>query len=269
MSEQALVIDGRMIGIFTPANADAVDRHIIALIPNTGVEHRVGPSRLHVRMARFLSGRGIGTLRLDLNGMGDSLNLKSNPVLDLQAAMDHLQRLTRVDKFMLIGLCSGANDCHRTARKDPRVVAAVFLDGYTYPTPHFKSLYFSQRVLSPARWLNLFRKPASVAAREKINVKQAAYYEQPDTVAVTADYESFVQRKMALLFVFTGQFQNVYNYREQIIDGFPALRKDAYLGLYYFNRADHTFTREQSREQLFFAMDEWIAQHPRFNTSQA
>src|SRR5574339_577479 len=88
---------------------DRVDRDPIAvLLPNTGLEHRVGPNRLHVYLARALADAGFPTVRLDLSGMGDSTSSDTaDPLRDLGAAMDALESQGIAGRFAALGLCSG------------------------------------------------------------------------------------------------------------------------------------------------------------------
>ena len=110
------------------------------LLFNAGVIHRVGAHRTNVKLARLLAAQGIAALRFDLHGMGDSqradgsLSYKEQVVADLRAAMDALQSNTGVQRFALVGFCSGALPSYWTAQADPRVSAIVLYDAFSYPT---------------------------------------------------------------------------------------------------------------------------------------
>jgi hypothetical protein len=39
---------------------------------NMGANHRIGPRRINVKLARVLAARGVSSLRFDLGGVGDS-----------------------------------------------------------------------------------------------------------------------------------------------------------------------------------------------------
>ena len=79
-------------------------------------------------------------LRLDLPGIGDSAegaeparrHLYSDAAMPgVQAALSHLGDCHGLDRFVLVGLCSGAYAAYRTAAEDPRVVAQVLINPQT------------------------------------------------------------------------------------------------------------------------------------------
>ena len=92
----------------------------IAIILNAGIVHRVGPFRLHVDLARVLANRGFSSLRMDLSGLGDSAIRTDVPegtdraMLDVRDAMDALEAELGADRFVPIGLCSGAYNAHQS-----------------------------------------------------------------------------------------------------------------------------------------------------------
>src|SRR5690242_20829696 len=107
---------------------------------NSGILHRVGSCRLHVQVARALSVAGFSTLRFDYSGVGDSdsrrdtLPFEQSAVVETQEAMDYLTRTKGVQRFVLMGLCSGADMSHDTAVADERVTGLVLIDGWVHRT---------------------------------------------------------------------------------------------------------------------------------------
>jgi len=72
--ETAAFLDDERIlfGIVSePSNPGQPVRDVVVLL-NSGTIHHVGPSRLYVAIARRCAARGIGVLRIDLSGVGDS-----------------------------------------------------------------------------------------------------------------------------------------------------------------------------------------------------
>src|SRR3954464_8699779 len=140
MKEHAVAFgpNDNMVGVWTepdrPTGAPAL------VVFNAGFIHHVGPGRLAVDVARRAAGGGGSTLRFDLSGLGDSAPRvpPSHPITDgmadARAAMDYLLAAHGARKFILYGLCSGARYVHHVAVAEPRVVGAVMLDGYTFPT---------------------------------------------------------------------------------------------------------------------------------------
>lgn len=121
-----------------PAGGPAADRKgqtgIVLL--NVGGNHRVGPHRVYVGMARTLAAAGHAVLRLDVGGIGDSPpapgqpwgNLyERNSVHDVRAAIDALvQRGCR--EIVLMGICSGSYLSFQTALADERVDGVVLMN---------------------------------------------------------------------------------------------------------------------------------------------
>ena len=61
-----------LVGVVTEAatGTAAADRPAFLFL-NSGILHRVGSCRMHVRMARALSAAGFDCLRFDYSGIGD------------------------------------------------------------------------------------------------------------------------------------------------------------------------------------------------------
>lgn len=147
------------------------------LMINVGTNHRVGPNRLYVKMARAWAARGYRALRFDLAGIGDSrtaagyastrLYSKASTA-DVGAAIARLGTLG-VRRFILVGLCSGAYVAFQTALADPRVTGLVLinprrLDWQEGETLHsamqrsYKSSHYYRRaLLQPGTWRRLLK----------------------------------------------------------------------------------------------------------------
>lgn len=262
MREQAIQFgEGRrLVGVLT--HPDTPDRHRPAvIIPNTGIEHRVGPNRLHVQLCRAFADAGFAALRMDVSGMGDSRPPAAgggDSVSDLRIALDELTRLGVAQRFLTIGLCSGGHDAHLLSLADPRVVAGAYLDHYYYPTPRFHAIYWMERLGDWRRVRDyLKRKWSAPTGKDAFRGDLVEYFAQPDRARFAADLDAFMARDMALFFLYTGELQYLYNYREQLTDAFPHLRHYARLALHYMPEADHTFSRAPMRENLIRLLLDW------------
>ena len=128
-----------LVGIISdPPEPDQSKRLPAVILLNTGVIHRVGPNRLSVRMARNLAEEGFVVLRFDFSGIGDSqvryddLPFEESVDSEVQDAMDLLAEIRGVDRFVLMGICSGAANSFKTACLDSRVVGAVLINPQDY-----------------------------------------------------------------------------------------------------------------------------------------
>ena len=130
--------DEGLFGMLSQPQTGRTD--VACLVLNTGVNHRIGPHRINVKTARRLASAGIPTLRFDLSGIGDSVAAQSRnafraqAVEDMKAAMDFLGERYGVRRFLVFGICSGAENAMAVALADPRVTGMLAFDGEMYLT---------------------------------------------------------------------------------------------------------------------------------------
>ncbi len=266
MNEQVLQFgeQGRLVGILA-SEVSKQGAPLGVIIPNTGVDHRVGPNRLHVHLSRALAESGIPVLRMDLTGMGDSLTAPSgaasDSVQDMRDALDLLESRNVASRYAVVGICSGGHDAHNLAVSDDRITAAAFVDHYTYPTPQFKRKFWKERLTDPRRAGNFARRMFSSKkdAKGSFRSDQVEIFEQPDAATFQADVEQFIARQMNLFFMYTGEIQNLYNYADQLFDAFPVLAQYPGAVCHYEPKADHTFSRISMRVQLIELLLSWLA----------
>ncbi|HEY1090986.1 MAG TPA: hypothetical protein VGE47_07845 [Burkholderiaceae bacterium] len=266
MKERAIQFgpERRLLGILSLPTQPDPERPAL-ILPNTGFEHRAGPNRLHVHLARAFAQAGYVALRLDLSGLGDSGTPRElgtqDPVADLGSAMDELQRIGLARRCVPLGLCSGGNDAHRFAKADERVAGAAFLDHYLYATPRSRSISLAQKVTDPKRIIGFLERKLrelAPAEGEAYAVDESSYFEQPEQAVFCEDLAGFMARGLPLFFLFSGEYQQVYNYPEQLHEVCPPLRDYPLHQLHYFADADHTFTRAQMRARLIEALCAWL-----------
>jgi hypothetical protein len=282
VSERALTIDGgggaTLVGILS-APPSGVPRGLpTVIILNAGLIHRVGPHRLHVRLARRLAAAGIASLRLDLSGRGDSetrgddLSFAQSGIVEVRAAMDHLEQQTGVRQFVLLGICSGADTSGQVACLDPRVTGVVAIEGATYPTRKAMRRYYLRRLGRLDSWANtltgrnaigrrLFGRRAKAEPSSEAAVPLAparAVGDEPRR-AVGAALQMLVDRGVHIMTVFTGSTP-VYNYVGQIVEAFPEVRFGDRLRELYYPRANHTFTRMPEQAVLIGDIVAWMGE---------
>ena len=165
--ERSLAIEqpfGRLFGVLTePAIAETSD--LGAVLLNAGAIRRVGPNRMWVELARRWAAKGVPSLRLDLEGLGDSDGDDSRfadvgelyiPQLvdQVQTAIDVVQAQGIAQRFVLTGLCSGAYWSFHGALRDERVVAAFMLNPRTlfWDASQETVRYLRRGLFQPASW---------------------------------------------------------------------------------------------------------------------
>lgn len=263
---------GNLIGVLAEPDAGAPRGRPVALLFNVGLNHRVGPYRLNVDLARDLARRGFASLRFDLSGQGDSEPRRGTEdgqargVSDLHDAMAFVERKRGATCFALVALCSGVDPAHAAAVSDPRIVAAAFIDGYAYPTPRslararWERLY---RRISPRRlqtWLQ--RKLATAAGKRRPSETGAAPPEifkrvYPPAAEFRADLEAMVARRVRLLFAFTWGAA-IYNYERQFGDMIGVAEAPSGVEVEYWRTADHIFTAVADRARVVGRIGSWM-----------
>jgi pimeloyl-ACP methyl ester carboxylesterase len=139
--ETALQVEqpfGRLFGILAQS-LDSQPAQLGAVLLNAGAIRRIGPNRMWVDVARRWAARGVPTLRLDVEGIGDADGdaARFGDVAELyvpelvdqaRAALDALEHAGIANRFVLLGLCSGAYWSFHAALEDARVEAALMLN---------------------------------------------------------------------------------------------------------------------------------------------
>lgn len=269
---------GKLVGVLSrPAdfqNAGPAD--VAVVITNAGIIHRVGANRLHVRLARYLADRGYPCLRYDLPGIGDSERLgvgdeTQENLTATRAALDRLLSMGVARRFVMVGLCSGADHSLVATVVDPRIAGAVMIDPTTvFSTRRHRINLLLRRVgrgLMP-RFLwrvvtgrsNLWRR-AMVA----VEAEQRGLPHAPDPTEVEARAQAvgalraLVARNARLFMVMTGHSDEVFSYPGQIVDAFPEVEGlPNVLRVDYRPEAEHTFGREADRCFLEAEVHGWL-----------
>ena len=266
MSERVIQLrrDQGLLGILTAA-APARAQDTACILMNAGVIHRIGPHRLNVKLARHLAARGLSTLRLDLSGLGDSLpegsgrSFSDQAVQDIRTAMDHLQRMQGIKRFMISGLCSGAAIGFRVAMADPRIVALQMLDPYAYRTRRAKLRYYWDRMRLPEAWgaafHNLFQGPATP---EDAGGMLGDFVKDPPAEEFGRDLSALVDRGVAIMCVYTGSLLQTYNYNAQLDEVMKPFGIAGRIRVDHMPDSTHTFLDLASQVQLIERTDDWL-----------
>jgi pimeloyl-ACP methyl ester carboxylesterase len=126
-----------IFGILTEPAGSVARADLCVLFLNAGGVRHTGPNRMWVEAARRHALRGITSLRLDLLGIGES---GGEPVLDIpdlyqeelvdqvEAAIASLRSRFGFQRFVTIGLCSGAFWAFHAALRNPSIRDAILLN---------------------------------------------------------------------------------------------------------------------------------------------
>lgn len=254
------------------------------LLLNAGVLHRVGPNRLYVRLARALAPLGFAALRFDFSGVGDSPARSDNPFFESRAveevkhAMDWLAHDQGCTRFLLMGLCSGAEVAFKTACQDPRVAAAALINAPRYhsePGPeltarvarsqeagyYWRSAWFDRR-----RWRKFLSARADYAAiiraighklRESLwRTRGQAPLENPDVAA----FADLLRRDTRLLLLFSEGDWGFHYLQTVFATHMDQWRASGNPRLEIVGRSDHTLTPVATQQRALDLMVEWARQ---------
>lgn len=282
-----------LTGIFTPAAAAAFPGTCMVFL-NAGMIHKVGPNRIYVTMARQLAAAGMPCFRFDHSGMGDSsfsVNTGGREqvlVDELKETLDMLTRKSGCSRFILCGMCSGAEAAFHAAVADHRITGLVLIDGI-YPAPGQKPgwlaighrnntrRYYRKNMFDIYRWkkllsgkngvinirqlkklaalpVKLFRKRKDTGARTP--VKPVVPQPQP-----AVQWELLMEKKMPVFLIFSegGIALDVYRLALR-----KYLQQPAAGSLFHttvIKNTDHTFTPVWSQQLLGELVTGWVKTH--------
>ena len=258
-----------LVGVLTQPD-EAPESGPVVILLNAGLLHRVGPNRLSVDTARRLAMGGVSTFRFDISGIGDSQLADADLLYversrrDITDAMEMLEEMIGADRFVLIGLCTGAFNAFRSAVADDRVVGCVFLDGYSYSTLRSRARHYGPRLLEGKRWAGYIRRKMRIGqgSDEPSQRDDLVIFE---TEILTKDrfasqLTSLVDRGTRMLFVYTGGGPQTFNYPRQLHDAFPQIDLEQTSTVRWYPDADHTYSLPGHRSRLLDDIDTWMAE---------
>jgi dienelactone hydrolase len=260
-------------------------RRPAVVLLNAGVVHRVGPHRLTVNLARRFARSGYVAFRFDLAGLGDSrarkgATFEAAVIEDIRSAMDHVQKASGIDRFILGGLCSGADNSLRVAMVDKRVAGLALLDPYAYRTPGFYLRHYLARAVRLRSWVGAARRGAAAlvaAARaelarrrssgragagdeEEIQVPRGPQYSRyhPPRQIFAAQLRQLVDRGTAIYIAYSGSLDAVYNHASQFDQAFrPYGIGGTEVRCTFVPVANHTYTELGEQRRLGDALVDW------------
>lgn len=264
---------GRLFGILTLPSAQSDTPALpVFVFLNAGLLHRVGPYRLHVRIARELAQKGFCSLRVDLAGTGDSpmrpglTNRQSvaEDFAEIRAVLD--ARLGRLP-LVLAGLCAGADNAMRLAIGDPRVIGMVLLDPICFPDrglTGFRAREVAAKYADPKRYLGWLKRQYTPQPRANDPQDQApdsvavlAFRDLPTQEELRAAFASIRARDGRVLSIFTRYASGYYNKRGQLGRLVGATNRQPFCTELFWPQVHHTFTLEVHRRRLIDAVKTW------------
>ncbi len=286
-----------LVGILTHKSELKNDNDVCVIFLNAGLIHKIGPNSLYVKIARSLAQNGVCSFRFDYSGMGDSsvskTNISPNEIKnsEIKQAMDLLKNKINANKFVLIGLCSGAEDAFRATLIDNRVVGQCIIDGVyqdkellysIYPVAQKNSTmrYYKKHLFSLKRWVKLLTGKSGVFSRNNImaivnmlssflkrkiisfkkksngdiNKSDALHHVDFEII----EWQKLFDREVKTYAIFCEGGTAIDIFNLTISKKLKALNNKALLNVELIKDVDHTFTPIWSQKLLMERISSWI-----------
>jgi hypothetical protein len=268
-------------GIVTyPKNGPGADLPAVILL-NSGILHRVGPHRLYVKIGRALAAQGFLVLRFAFSGIGDSLSsdddisVDERTVNELDEAMTYLGSENPSGKFVLMGICSGAEIAYKAQLNDSRVVGTVPINSRkllditddklaSAVRNRFEARYMLQSSLfNPGSWLKLITGRADhrgILRKLKFllgKIFATAKEEYPDAQRIRSDIRSITDRGADLLLIYASRDWGLEYIRETLGRDTSDWHDSGRFRIEVI-KADHTFTLHSSQRELIDLIVNWL-----------
>jgi alpha-beta hydrolase superfamily lysophospholipase len=251
------------------------------ILLNAGVIHRVGPSRLYVHLARDLAALGCVATRFDHSGIGDSAvrtdgaSFEQSSLQEAQAAMDAMRESRGVDRFVLVGLCSGAVTAFDAAGVDARVVGIVMINPQGFDlNPEWNDYvvnrgdarrYWTRSLFSMSSWWHAltgrvdYRRLINVLWRQVAGPGRAREAVSSVVTRVGADLQKLMDRGVRTLLVCSEgddgiEYMNVILQRDV-----RSLASASHLNVEILAGADHSLTLLGSQRRVVDVVRVWAA----------
>jgi pimeloyl-ACP methyl ester carboxylesterase len=252
-----------------------------AILLNAGVIHRVGPSRLYVHVARALAALGCVAARFDHSGIGDSpvrrdgSSFEESSLVEAREAMDALQDSRGIDRFILIGLCSGAVTAFDAAGVDDRVVGVVMINPQGFDqSPEWNNYivnrgdarrYWTQSLFSATSWWNAltgrvdYKRLAGVLWRQASGPVSARSVVSSVVTRVGSDLQKLMLREVRTLLVCSEGDDGIEYMNVILQQDVRTMTSAAHLSVEILPGADHSLTLLASQRQVVDVVRAWVA----------
>jgi pimeloyl-ACP methyl ester carboxylesterase len=293
----ALGPDERFFGFLTQREDDpeSVKRPLVILL-NTAPHTRIGPNRMYVPMARELAQKGFATLRFDLNGVGDTPRIpggERNPIYskafvkDVRAAIDALAELG-FERFVAVGLCSGAYLAFHSALAEPRLEGVVLVNAQTFDWKDGDSLevkrrvsvmsnsFYKRAILQKETWkravtgkIDLRTIGQAVLGRAKhraqVEVRRAltsvGAISSDEWLDVARSFDSLLKRGARTYLIYSADDEGFDHLAAQVGTRMARLRRNGRFRLDLVEGADHTFSQLWAQAHLRELVATFLVRH--------
>ncbi len=272
--ERVALFGGTKAGIVTVPTAGHDETRPVLVVLNTGISHRVGHHRMHVELCRAVARQGTMAVRFDFRGIGDSAPLDGadpgeGALADIGQVLRELGDRLGARRFVLCGLCSGADQSLRFASRDDRVAGVVLIDPQVPRTRRHRIAVAVGRLRMWGTWRNLILgrsrvygrlfRPGSAPKDETSDEYMDRQLNRPESRdALGRCFAAAIDRGVKILAVFTTEERERWSYRGQLFDAFPTVPLERAISLVELQDADHLLSRRDDRAKLIETVTAWL-----------
>jgi pimeloyl-ACP methyl ester carboxylesterase len=257
-----------LAGIFTSPEQATADSPALVLL-NSGMMHHVGTCNLSVKFARSAASNGVPAYRFDFSGIGDSRTRnfagthEQREVSEVREVLDALTQQEGVSKFVLCGLCSGADAALAAAAIDSRVVGIIQLDPLCRRVRNWYFHHYYQKVMDVQAWRRVFRRLRGLkTGSEGISPE---YLEEVDEQArhdldhteLTRAYAELASRGVRVMVIMTEGQYSCYNSQGQFRDAFASVDFGSGLEEYHLPNTRHIITEPDDQDFVIDLVTNW------------
>ncbi len=277
-----------LLGVRTVLKSGVKSGTPLVIMLNAGAVHHIGVNRSHVVLARQLALRGTSSIRIDLEGLGDSA-VGDDPVAprlystrSLQSLVTTLTALREERKVVVIGLCAGAYSAYHGALQQ-QVDGAIlinpqtfsFKDGDSLDVASNRSVYKEAAsvrgsMLQLSSWKRVVQGQVNVARSVRVIAHQSLLRTRTRSsqflTSIGLIQATDVERKLRklaelqtkTLFIFSKSDPG-FDYLDEVLSGRThSLVEKGVFELRTIDRADHTFTPLGTQAELLQLIVDWL-----------
>lgn len=255
MDEVVRLDGGRSFGLLT--RAEGVPKGRAVVLFNAGLIHRMGPFRLHVRLARRLAAQGFDVFRFDMPRIGDApAGSHANGESVVREALDAVQAATGARGFIVGGICSAADMGWRTGVADRRVEGVLLMDGMAVQNAWFRMGQLRLMLgRSPLRWPGMVLRLLRAGPEDAPGLLD--FRDWPDHAQFIEQLGQMLERGVKILAFYTGGVSYYLLHPRQLDATFGRHRRHRGLQVEFRPQLDHILFSPGDRETVIDRVSDW------------
>lgn len=263
MRERAFHYGDTKYGLGMVTTPDDVDQAPVVVLFNAGLLHRVEPYRLNVLICRRLAQLGYIAVRIDLSGKGDTpsrtqITNRESVALDWRYIKESVEQEFGKRKYVLFGLCSGADNAIKIAANDDDIYGLILLDPISRKDRFFKFRELIGDLANPYKlrkvhrvlWNRMFRK-------RDMSMVVPNLRDEPTDKDFEQCCRNLTGRAGRILAFFSCYASKYYNHAGQFSRSIPMDGLRQICDEQYWPHVDHLYAVQVHRNRLINKIADW------------